>query len=305
MAYRFKKNEAVEVGVGRIVTQEIDAVLAAIQDPAVSVDEAIHQARQRCKKIRAVLKLIRPALGQTYALENQWYRDAARGLAPQRDAVSRIAAYDLLMERVNEQVKRGEFASIRRQLTRRKKAIDADADGAVFVERFAAALREGRGRVESWSLNNPEGGVCGFAIVEGGLHATYRKGLAAMQAAYDDPSPTRFHEWRKRVKDHRYHVQLLRGVWKPVMKTWCDLLHDLSDLLGADQDLAVLRQYVTAERESLGDQRKVEALLALIQSSRGDLETRARTLGRRAFAEQPKEMVKRVEAYWREWREED
>lgn len=41
-------------------------------------DEAVHEVRMCCKRIGALLRLIRPLFGGQYRFENDFFRDAAR-----------------------------------------------------------------------------------------------------------------------------------------------------------------------------------------------------------------------------------
>ena len=73
---------------------------------ALPEPEKIHQIRKRCKKLRAVLRLVRPGLSEFYASENAFFRDAARVLSPLRDTQSVLDAYDGLMKRYRGEVAR-------------------------------------------------------------------------------------------------------------------------------------------------------------------------------------------------------
>ena len=57
------------------------------------------------------------------------------------------------------------------------------------------------------------------------------------------------HEWRKRVKDLWYHVTLLEDAWKPVMSALADEAHELSDRLGDEHDVSVLRRVGAPPRQ--------------------------------------------------------
>src|SRR5205085_6461592 len=73
------------------------AVLTATWPPS---DEAVHAARRRGKKARALLRLARAAMGErTYRRANGTLRDAARPLSELRDAVVLVHALDALLAR--------------------------------------------------------------------------------------------------------------------------------------------------------------------------------------------------------------
>jgi predicted secreted Zn-dependent protease len=73
MAFRLKPGRSVASEIRRIVLRQIEAAtvgLKAIGDP--ESDEAVHDARRRVKKIRAVIRLVRPAQATRYATGASW-----------------------------------------------------------------------------------------------------------------------------------------------------------------------------------------------------------------------------------------
>jgi len=144
----------------------------------------------------------------------------------------------------------------------------------------------------------------GFAAVRGGLKKTYKRARDAMAHAYAEPSVERFHEWRKRVKYHRYHTRLLREIWPAIMRRRRNELKRLSDRLGDDHDLAVLRATLTGETDRFGQPRDQQALLALIDRRRKEFQAWSHPLGQRLFAEKPKRHADRFAHIWQAWRAE-
>jgi CHAD domain-containing protein len=118
-----------------------------------------------------------------------------------------------------------------------------------------------------------------------------------MRRAYRENTTEAFHEWRKRVKVHRYHTRLLRDVWQPVLEPWREQLHALSDLLGDDHDLAVFQQTVL-ESDLLVDFGDRESLPPLIVTRRAELQAQAAPVGARLLAEKPARLVDRHRVYW-------
>jgi CHAD domain-containing protein len=75
----------------------------------------------------------------------------------------------------------------------------------------------------------------------------------------------------------------------------------MSDLLGDDHDLAVLRQMLTRAARP-ADEGEREALLALIDRRRAELEQEVLVLGQRFFQDRPRELARRLKGYWKTWR---
>jgi CHAD domain-containing protein len=115
---------------------------------------------------------------------------------------------------------------------------------------------------------------------------------------YDDATSAAFHQWRKRAKYHRYHLRLLQDAWPPVVRAHRRQANELTDLLGDDHDLAVLRQDLLAEPERFGGARLVAALCGLLDRRRAELQAAAHGVGQRCFAEDPEHLVARLQTYW-------
>src|SRR6185503_5359115 len=112
-----------------------------------------------------------------------------------------------------------------------------------------------------------------------------------MARAQAEPCVETYHRWRKRVKDLWYQVRLLKVIWPATAKNLADELERLADFLSDDHDLAILRQRVL--QQSPKDRVQQDALVALIDQRRKELEVEANRLGERIYVERPKAFVDR------------
>ncbi|HEX6986469.1 MAG TPA: CHAD domain-containing protein, partial [Planctomycetaceae bacterium] len=185
---------------------------------------------------------------------------------------------------------------LRPALAERLGASAGDGCESGRLEVFAGEMRDLLARIESWRID-----AHGFDAVRDGLAETYRRARRAMRHARKTGDDADRHEWRKQAKYHWYHVRLLRNVWKPEMDARRGELDRLSDLLGDDHDLAVLRE-TAAGLPGLraGD---LGPLLSLVDRRRSALQAAAYPLGERLFAEKPSAFAKRMRRYWKVWRE--
>lgn len=307
MPFQLKKRDAsVEAGLRRIAAEQIDRALATL-DNGTDRAEAAHDVRKRCKKLRSLVRLVRPAFPD-YVRENAALREAQGRLSGTRDAEAMIECYDALGASVAGHVDRRPFAPIRRRLTERRKALYGESDVEARLDAFREDMHAARTRVENWRLEAE-----GFDAVEGGVGKTYARGRKAMRAAraaveeargtgkakHEARAAEALHEWRKRVKHHRQHARLLRGLWPAMLDAREGAADDLGDLLGDHHDLAVLSDWLEAEREHLSESADVDALVRLARQRQRALEDRALGLGRRVFAEKPGALLKRWKTYWR------
>jgi CHAD domain-containing protein len=294
MSYRLKH----DVGLARIAREQLDRALGGLENPKVHRHEAIHEARKCGKRLRALLRLARAGIGDdVYRRENGAIRDAAKGLSGLRDAEALLETYARLQARFADEVDWRRLVGVRRALVARRREL---ADDGTLPQRIAAFGEELRGvheRLPSWPLAD-----LGFDDLAPGFKRSYRRGRKAMRAIDAAPSDEHFHEWRKRVKEHRYHLELLRDVWPPQVKARRGEVRTLGDLLGEEHDLSVLRATLEAESARFGD--GVGLLLDLARRHQAELRERMWPLGLRLFAERPGALVWRYRRYWQAWQNE-
>ena len=297
MSLRLEAADSAPEGIRRIVYEQIDAGMQELGDRRRNHHKAIHSARQRCKRIRAVLRLVRRDLGDQYGAENVCFRDIARGLSDLRDAEAVIEALDKLQLHCNDKREAGLVRATRRGLTARRQQ---DADGEEGLRAHAddaiQGFRAARERLPSWRLTTQ-----GFALIGAGLRKTYASGRDAFTGACIEPSDVRFHETRKLVKYLWYEMRVLHHVWPEAMPAYKRSLHKLSNLLGDDHDLLVVRESLREQPDILRGARNLECMIGLIDRRKCQLKAEGRLLGMRVFAERPKAFRKRLERYWRAW----
>src|SRR4030095_9789335 len=300
MSFRMLEGESVPDGVRRIAREQIDAAIAEISDRTLPEAEKIHQVRKRCKKLRALLRLVRPGLGEFYAAENAFFRDAARLLSPLRDAQSVLDAYDALMARFHREVARRALAPTRRQLAQRKSRRAREVtDLDERLDRVRGLMEDARERVGAWPIE-----VTGPDAWRDGFEQTYRQARRAMAQAYDSPTTEHFHEWRKGVKYHWYHTRLLRPLWTKALGARAEAADALGEMLGDHHDLAVLRATLLEELHEADGRQQVDRLVELILRRRAELEAEAKPLGERLCAEKARQIGARHVRYWDAWQEE-
>lgn len=282
-------------GIRRIAREQLEAAVESLKGRG-SRDEAIHDARKRVKKARALLRLVRQELGNFYGAENTRLRDAGRGLSEFRDAAAVIATFDELREHYRDEMHKHPLDSIRRGLQLRKSRAERKANFKQALDEIAAVLSSSARRAGKWPL-----AADGFAAIAPGIERTFRRGRRAMQVAHGEARPENYHEWRKRVKDQWYHTRLLGDVWSEVMGGYERSLKQLEDWLGSDHNLEVLRAKIAAEPEFYGAPEDIELLMDLIAKREKELRDCSQTLGGRVYVESPGAYRKRLHRLWDVW----
>ncbi len=297
-AYRLLAGEPVAAGIKRVITARGDDAIAQLRGEAGTESaEAVHEARKDIKKIRSALRLVRAAIGDdVWRLENDHYRDCAGKLSDFRDAEILVEALDGLAERFGFEA-RERFARLRQELDRDNRAAREGSGIERAMATAAAELEQGRPRIDSL----PFGGD-GWELIGPGIHRGYRRGRKRLRAVEEQATVTNLHELRKRVKDLWYQLRLIRDADADMLGQLADHAHDLSDHLGDDHDLALLRDQVQRRAAAFdaGDQRHV---LEEIDQRRGELQFAAIALAQRIYVGKPKRFTKRLQRRWEAWRE--
>jgi CHAD domain-containing protein len=296
-AFRLYTDQPVPDGMRRIARGQIDGAAEDLrQTPKRKTAEAVHEARKRLKRLRASVRVSRDALGErTYQRENSVFRDAGRALSATRDSKVLIETLDELEGRFRAELDPGAIAALSSRLEdEHSRATESLKQDPAVIDGVLDTLRKARRRTASWRFDSD-----GFEALGPGVRRIYRRGRRRMRAAEAEPSTENFHEWRKRTKDLWHALQIVRPAAPKRLKAMARQAHDLSDLLGDDHDLAVLRDYVEAHRALLDDQASQDALLGLIDRRRKTLEAEALALGRRLYKRRPKAFASEIERGWR------
>jgi CHAD domain-containing protein len=293
MPYHLKSDERVAVGLKRIVSEELEAAASGL-DAKDEADwhEAIHEARKSVKKIRAILRLIRPELGRMYRDENAGMREVGRKLSEIRDAGATVETFDSLGEKYHEQLEQHNLGSIRCTLVAQKEEAEGGARAEGVLAQLAETLRTKAARLEDWPLK-----ADGFVAIAEGLERTYRRGRKALETVDKHPRSENYHEWRKRVKDHWYHVRLIHAPTDE-MKAYEKSLKELETGLGDDHNLVMLREKISSDPQVYGAQRDVDLFLELMGNQQRELRRNATLLGERVYDDKPGRFTKRMRRMW-------
>lgn len=293
MKYHIRKKEDYADGLRRVAHDMASLARTEAIDPGRDQEKVIHEVRKVCKRERAVLRLFRPHDEEMYQEENAWFRDAAGKLSSLRDATAMIECYDKMMSEAPTTLDRRKFSPIRRALNdHRDDKLPGPRKQQEVLNGFAGSMEKACERIAAWEFPRND-----LSIVLDGFLKTYKRGRKAMRQAGNEPSVGNYHEWRKRVKYHRYQLRNLRKVWKPLMNAQHKQVKKLSSLLGDDHDIAVLAAFV---RENLRGRLDADAMLAfdeLAAAQSNALRAEAHILGARVYAEKPKHLGRKIVAW--------
>ncbi len=281
MSYSFSADDAtVQAALRRIGCEQVDKALAAT---GLTPDQSVHAARKSVKKLRALIRLVRPGLA-AFKAENRALRDIGRRLSPLRDASVAAGLFDRLA--AAEALPPAERQALAAALQDRV-AVPGDA-----ADRLQAALADCaalRLRAKHWKLAGH-----GFRALAGGLEACCDASRKAMAVALDVRSGPAVHDWRKRVKDQWYHARLLAPIWPEAMAARIAAAGRLGEMLGEHQDLVVLAGHLAEVRPEASAAR----IIARARHRCAGILAEAEPLARRIDAEPGAALAARWAVWW-------
>lgn len=234
MPYRFKRNEDLRKGFRRIAREQLDIVARELGMTIVS-DKSVHAGRKALKRLRALIRCATPALGPKVARKHDLaIRDISRLLSQRRDADVSLDTLKKLEAHFGSEAANG-LLPLRTALEASRASASDVLDKAVLEDVHRRLAKEGK-RFKSAKLKGR-----GIAPYIEGIGKSYRDGIKARKAAYRAPSDDTFHELRKAVQAHWRHMSLLSRAWPEAYSARVALARDLSQLLGDDHDLAMLK----------------------------------------------------------------
>jgi CHAD domain-containing protein len=301
-------------GLRRMALGQLDLAIEMMDAPDGSPpdEKAVHETRKALKRLRALVRLLRPELGEeAFARESAALRGAGRRLAAARDAEVMVSTLDGVLKRAPRKLaRRRRVRELRRAVVAERELAAARAIGdAAWRAQVLDELWAIRHRVIGWRLED----TAGIETIEPGLQRIYRQGRNRYRRAARGKGDRgrALHEWRKRVKDLRYAAEMLdrrepaaggsgarrkRG-GKPARTTPVGKLarraDELAEVLGEEHDLAVLAERIGAGtgRQKLG-RRSRKALQKPIARRRRKLRARALREGARLYRRRPKRFVR-------------
>ncbi len=285
--------ETVQANTERIMQSFLQECRASLQqeDP----HKAIHEVRKTMKKMRAFSRLMRGEISKkAYRKTNTFYRDVARQIAEARDITAMLETLKNLHDSLDIELCGQALQDIKNHLVARKSAISrVQINTDKLLENILEDLQKGEAVLAKWKVENDN-----FSAFSQGIERTYKQCKQAMKKAYKKKSTSNFHAWRKSSKYLRYEVDFLRAIWPAPMKTLENELHQLTDFLGEDHDLAVLKNYMQEMDYERGP--ALDAIFTVMDQRREELHQLAKPLGKRLLCEPPKQFVDRLESYWKQ-----
>lgn len=289
MSYRLELDERPGAAIRRIAAEQTELALAEIVDPDNPVASRVHELRKCCKRVRAVVRLARPALPEFRSI-NTAYRDIARQVSSHRDArvmadlVSGIAASARFATTI------GDDAVVRWFEFRAEIAEQSAAPALFDVQK---RLADAAAQIEDWPLNDlrPETVIDSFV-------STVSKFHAGKDAVRRERSVAALHEWRKRSKDYWYQLQVLSELLPVKARKSIDDFDTLCELIGTAHDRSILIDHLDGLPDFLRNTNGTERVSAIAMRAHRRMRTQALALADAALDSSPEAMAAKLRRRW-------
>ncbi|HUT42116.1 MAG TPA: CHAD domain-containing protein [Gammaproteobacteria bacterium] len=284
--------ESPDTGSRRILTGLLDGIGEHLTAPSAISDSNIHEMRKTCKKLRALLRMIRPALdADSFRILNRSIRDFARQLATLRDKKVMLDTLEQLDRHfapvLHEQALAAVHEALRHSPAKHAGAAAVALDPATLqrqlAEILAVAGQTDFGRIDS-------------RIMLAGIADCYRRARRALARMEASPDTDNGHALRRQAKYQYYQLCMLDAWNGAELKTAISDFHRLEDTLGKDHDLAVLEETLATHPDLCPDRVRRELLHALIESRRIALMSKAMRIARALYHLRPGKYRRRLES---------
>lgn len=229
MSYRLKISKQQELEVHKTFDTQLKKILDLISDHKLNEEEKIHEIRKSFKKLRALLKLIQYDLKdrKVYSIQNEYYKNASKRFSSSRDNSVLRETYESLIKKYH----------IPLQLDKNLLQDSPILDHPQEFKLLEQELLQKRLTLHIYQLKNKK------YPFKKGLEKIYQQLLINKKRAYKTYEDEAFHEWRKSVKNYMYQLHLFQDILDKKMKKKLNSLNKLSELLGKDHDLSMLKEF--------------------------------------------------------------
>ncbi len=276
MAYLIDTDEPAGKAVRRVLREQNARILALLSQWTMDPAEAIHRARQGCKRARAVAQLLKPSVPYAAMVENTFYRDIQKRVAYARDAEALVEALDYLEIGVTEPHLAESVAMLRESLAARavRELEDHRAILGDQIETACQLLGDADRRLDRLRLPDLR-----RRDLRRGADLKWERCVAGFAGLRDGSPALAFHAWRRQVKYAANQTQLLASLAPSRALTIGPRLRELASLLGHAQDLELLENLLRQQPDALRIDTHVQRLRQLIATSLVQLRHRALEVG--------------------------
>ncbi|KAA3525659.1 CHAD domain-containing protein [Agrobacterium tumefaciens] len=299
MPFRIDPNKPFDDEIRRAGLELIEEAIISLRDQPSGRHEAVHDARKRFKRLRALYRLIARAAPDFSKEENARFRDIARSLAFAREATALVETVEYLETFAASTTQGKALRSIATVLRKRRDhAIEHEAGLDEAIAAAIAGCEEARKRLKAVSLPDELKDVT--RLVKTGWAKQRKRARKALADCHEQADVEHFHELRKAGQAYWMHLGLLRRLWPSAMRAKRADTKRLVDILGHEHDLSVLAAFADREPERFGNGERLALLLDAIIQRQQVLRGDGLELANEVFSESARTESRIVGLLWRQ-----
>jgi CHAD domain-containing protein len=292
MSYSLDPGIPVSEAVRRVALAELDLAHTALASPP-DRHSGVHSARKGLKRLRSLLLLVRPGVPEpAFAHVTERLSAIARGLAPARDANALLDAIRKLEPDEEAYAGSSPLRSLRLWLEKRRQVAERNLESSAAAEAMRG-LRELKPTLAGLAIHPDD-----FTPLAKGLKHCYRATRRSYELAFATGNDDDFHEWRKDVQRHWRQMQLLSPCAAAELPARADTARSLSQVLGDDHDIALLRRLVSTPTMVFGNSNDTAAFLKRCRKRHPPRRREPTPPAPRLFRERSRSFAERVESAW-------
>ncbi|MUZ75799.1 CHAD domain-containing protein [Agrobacterium vitis] len=302
MAYRLRPDLKTGTAIAEMLGALLQAAAADLDSgakaPPGERDRAVHLARRKLKRARALYRLIAPAIADLRRRENRRLGDIARSLSSLRDAAALLESVEALQEATLSDEEADALQQAWAVLSDRHErlATNLEAGQSALMRDAADGCREAADIAMGIEFNDRPAKVA--RIFARAWSKTFKRAEAAMAACHDASEAESYHELRKATQTYWMHLSLLRDLWPSAMEMKRAAAKQLADLLGHENDLSVLTSVLDEDSSLFAGGETLSHLLAIIIRQQQALRRQALEAADALFADGPDLEPAVIEALW-------
>ena len=242
MSFKIDPTRSFVEEIKRTGLELIDDAIGLLKDQPDGTDRAVHDARKKFKRIRALYRFLEKEAPNFRKTENARFRDIARSLSAARDAAALVETITYLQGFARSDAERDALATTHDVLSKRRDdATHEDGDLPNRIEAAIKSCEEGKDALSALSLSHGE--KTALKMIRKTWEKQRRKALDALGLCQSDAHDEYFHDLRKSGQVYWMHLALLQKLWPSALRAKKAEAKQLVKLLGHEHDLSVLAAF--------------------------------------------------------------
>jgi len=296
-----RRRESVRNGLIRIGRRKAMEALQRIEQPKkADRTEDIHFVRVQCKRLRALLRLLKPVTNvEAVQRENTRLRDAGRALSGFRDAFVAGETF----QRVFEGAAPRHMRDASRLLAMKQAHTKSKQDLDLALKECAKALHHIADEFRQLPFSSR-----GWAALAPGLEKSYRRARKDYERCADHDTSHLgecFHDWRKGVKELTYQLEIFENVDNKDLRQLRKNFRRLGSLLGEDHDLVVFAEHVREREKHYAGLANFRPVRKRLRKRLKELRAKEFDLARKLLADKPRVWLLSLSDCWKLWKNPD